>query len=410
VALISLGALLAFSPGAGAISRHHLKHALADQMRHAGGASGAFVYDVDAPKNRTLFSWASSTRRILASNNKLFTTAAILDRFGADGRFVTTAYPRREDGINGQRLSGNLVLVGAGDPALGTRSFAHRANLPLTPLRHIAREIRDAGIRRITGGIRADDTVFDRRRGVGATGWHPNVDLSPLSGLSFNSGAVGGHYAKNPELEAARTLRHMLRKLHIHVAKGIGRSELPGSALENPPLASVSSPPLQRLVEKTNKPSNNFFAEMLLKRLGARTGAKGTTHRGAHRVHKFAHEIGTDLNSVDGSGLSRKDKASPREVGKLLVGMHDTQEKKAYIHSLPLAGHEGTVSGRMRGTAADGRCRTKTGTLTGVSALSGYCRSGKGLVAFSILNNNVDITRAHEAQDRMAALIASYGR
>jgi D-alanyl-D-alanine carboxypeptidase/D-alanyl-D-alanine-endopeptidase (penicillin-binding protein 4) len=410
VAVASLGILIAFAPRASAISRHHLQHALADQMHYVGGASGAYVYNLDAPKNRTLFSWASSTRRILASNNKLFTTAAILDRFGAHGRFTTTAYPRREDGVSGHRIQGNLVLVGAGDPALGTRSFAHRRNLPLTPLRHIAREVRAAGIRRITGGIRADDTVFDRRRGVGATGWHPNVDLSPLSGLSFNSGFDGGHYAKNPELVAARTLKHMLRRLHVRVAKGTGRTDLPASALSNPPLASVASPPLARLVERTNKPSNNFFAEMLLKRLGARTGVKGTTRRGAHRVHKFAHSLGTDLDSVDGSGLSRNDKASPREVGKLLAEMHDTPEKKAYLSSLPLAGHEGTVAGRMRGTAADGRCRTKTGTLTGVSALSGYCRSGKGLVAFSILNNNVDITRAHQAQDKMAALIASYGR
>ena len=81
-----------------------------------------------------------------------------------------------------------------------------------------------------------------------------------------------------------------------------------------------------------------------------------------------------------------------------------------YRRSLPLAGEEGTVARRMNGTAADGRCRTKTGTLIGVSALSGYCKAGHGLVAFSFLMNSVDIDTARKAQDRMTALIARYRR
>jgi D-alanyl-D-alanine carboxypeptidase/D-alanyl-D-alanine-endopeptidase (penicillin-binding protein 4) len=64
----------------------------------------------------------------------------------------------------------------------------------------------------------------------------------------------------------------------------------------------------------------------------------------------------------------------------------------------------------MNGTAAEGRCRAKTGTLIGVSTLSGYCRAGHGLVAFSILMNSVDIATAQRAQDKMAALIARYRR
>jgi D-alanyl-D-alanine carboxypeptidase/D-alanyl-D-alanine-endopeptidase (penicillin-binding protein 4) len=64
----------------------------------------------------------------------------------------------------------------------------------------------------------------------------------------------------------------------------------------------------------------------------------------------------------------------------------------------------------MNGTAADGRCRAKTGTLIGVSALSGYCRAGHGLIAFSILMNSVDVYGARSAQDKMASLIARYRR
>ena len=75
---------------------------------------------------------------------------------------------------------------------------------------------------------------------------------------------------------------------------------------------------------------------------------------------------------------------------------------------MPVAGREGTVADRMRGTAAEGNCATKTGTLDGVSALSGYCSAHGHTVAFSVLNNSVDIDAAHTAQDRFAAAIARY--
>jgi serine-type D-Ala-D-Ala carboxypeptidase/endopeptidase (penicillin-binding protein 4) len=110
----------------------------------------------------------------------------------------------------------------------------------------------------------------------------------------------------------------------------------------------------------------------------------------------------------NGSGLSRADRAAPRQVGGLLVAMSRQPDHRAYRLSLPLAGHEGTVAHRMNGTPADGRCRTKTGTLIGVSALSGYCHAGHGLVAFSTLFNSVDVNAAESVEDRIAGLIAAY--
>jgi len=110
----------------------------------------------------------------------------------------------------------------------------------------------------------------------------------------------------------------------------------------------------------------------------------------------------------DGSGLSVRNHASPRQVGKLLAAMNHQPDHRAYRQSLPLAGHEGTLAHRMNGSAADGRCRAKTGTLSGVSALSGYCHAGHGLVVFSMLFNSVDVTRAMNAEDKMASLIAQY--
>ena len=110
----------------------------------------------------------------------------------------------------------------------------------------------------------------------------------------------------------------------------------------------------------------------------------------------------------DGSGLSRRNRSSPRQVGRLLVAMNRRGDGSVYRSSLPLAGREGTLAHRMNGTAADGRCEAKTGTLIGVSTLSGYCDAGHGLVAFSFLMNGVDVSVAQSAQDKMTSLIARY--
>jgi D-alanyl-D-alanine carboxypeptidase/D-alanyl-D-alanine-endopeptidase (penicillin-binding protein 4) len=337
--------------------------------------------------------------------------AALLDHFGAQRTFQTRAYARPANAVDGHTIRGSLVVVGAGDPALGRGSFARRYGLPLTPLGRLATDVRRAGIKRITGDVLADDSIFDRVRGVPTTGVDASGSLSPLSGLSYDSGFVHGHYASNPELVAARALKHKLRAIGVWVMGSTGRADLSARALQRQPLGGVSSPPVGALIADTLIPSNNFFAEMLLKRLAAsRAGARGTTRRGARLVRRFARSVGTGVALENGSGLSRSDRASPREVVQLLAAMSRRPDGTIYRRSLPLAGEQGTVAGRMNGTAADGRCGTKTGTLNGVSALSGYCKAGHGLVAFSILMNSVDIYAARNAQDRMAALIARYRR
>jgi D-alanyl-D-alanine carboxypeptidase/D-alanyl-D-alanine-endopeptidase (penicillin-binding protein 4) len=387
-----------------ALSRSGLRAKLSAAMASARGASGAWVYEVGATGDPVLFSDDAGRRLIPASNQKLFTTAAFLDELRPHGRLETRAYVRgRVRGPRDSVLAGDLVLVGDGDPAFGTARFARRNDQPVTKVAVLATEIARAGIKRIKGKVLADDTIFDRERRSGP--W-----LSPLSGLSFNNGYDGGEYARVPELVAARALRAALRKRGVKIGGGIGRANLPGATLRRDPLASVASPTAAALIEETNTPSNNFFAEMLLKRVGAVGDKRGTRRRGARRVEAFAKQAGAGgIQAVDGSGLSRKNRTSAEQVGKLLVAVaRDDRDARAFHASLAVAGRSGTLADRMRGTAAEGKCSAKTGTLDGVSALSGYCRSAGRTIAFSVLNNRVDVDAAHRAQDRIAAAIARY--
>jgi D-alanyl-D-alanine carboxypeptidase/D-alanyl-D-alanine-endopeptidase (penicillin-binding protein 4) len=172
----------------------------------------------------------------------------------------------------------------------------------------------------------------------------------------------------------------------------------------------VRSPRLTRLVNLTDVYSDNFFAETLIKLLSARFGNEGSTAAGARIVAQFAREHGSGVHAVDGSGLTRSGRASPAQVVGLLRSMETTEAGEELIQDMALAGHEGTVADRMRGTAAYGRCRTKTGTLTGVSNLSGYCfnRDGRTMI-FSVLMGGVrNLTLAHLEQDRIAGAVASY--
>ncbi len=167
---------------------------------------------------------------------------------------------------------------------------------------------------------------------------------------------------------------------------------------------------MTRLADHINVYSNNFFAETVIKLIGARLGGAGTTAAGAAAVSAFARSLGSGVHAVDGSGLTRTNLASPRQVADLLLAMRNDPAGEDFVEDLAVAGQEGTVDDRMHGTAAYGRCRTKTGTLTGVSALSGYCFNVSGrIMVFSILMSGVaDLGLAHLNQDRIAAAVASY--
>ncbi len=376
--------------------------------RGGGQASGLEV--MDAGTGKIVCRRAANVQRSLASNMKLFTTSTALARLGPGFRIPTRVFSEGALDANGV-LHGSLYLKGGGDPVLGVPAFYDRYLGGLgTDLLALEPQIRAAGIRRVTGRLYADDTIFDRLRGVAASGYATSTEIGPLSGLDFDAGysdLSASSFAADPAKLAAATLARALRAAGVAISSQVARRAAPQSSTQ---VALVRSPTLNRIVDFTDVNSDNYLAEMLIKLLGARLGGAGTTAAGAAVVDRFARRQGSGVHAVDGSGLSHSGRASPGEVVDLLQSMRSTPVGEDFADDLALAGHEGTVASRMRGTPADGRCRTKTGTLTGVSNLSGYCfnRDGKTMI-FSILMSGVgDLELAHLEQDRIAGAVAGY--
>jgi len=426
VALLAAAAVLlvALTATAGADERG-LSTRLGGAMGGAGSWSGAYVYNADSA--RPVFAWRHTTPRILASNTKLFTTAAALAQFGVEGTLATEV--RGTGGLRDQGVyRGNLHLVGGGDPTFGSQSFASRAyGGSSATVEALATQLDRAGIERVAGRVVGDESAFDSLRGGPDSGYGLSPWVGPLSALGYNRGlsSEGGYgFQATPPAFAAARLTDALRK------RGIGVSGAPRAGITPTTariLAAVESPPMARLAALTNKPSDNYFAEMLVKALGMRIAtddqgaatqtltrperrvtAPGTTAGGAKIAARFAKRLGGGpARLADGSGLSRLNRASPYRVVKLLLAMRARDEWPAFSRSLSIAGRDGTLGPRMRGGPARGHCRGKTGTLTGVSAVSGYCRARSGdTYVFSILMNGVDPYGARGIQDGMLQALA----
>jgi D-alanyl-D-alanine carboxypeptidase/D-alanyl-D-alanine-endopeptidase (penicillin-binding protein 4) len=164
---------------------------------------------------------------------------------------------------------------------------------------------------------------------------------------------------------------------------------------------------MSTIVQLTNVPSDNFFAEMLLKDLGAHFGGRGSTAAGAGVVRsQLASSFGIHPRLDDGSGLSRDDLTSPQDVVTLLSSLADDQP---FVGSLAVAGESGTLEAGLHGSYAQGRCRGKTGSLHDVANLVGYCTARDNhTLAFAFLMNAVDPTAGHALEDQMAVAVAKY--
>ena len=399
IALLALSALVA---GGGAAAAAPLDGLIARGLARAGGISGGYV--LDTTSGRTLASVRADVPRIPASVNKLFTTSTALLRFGPDATLRTRVLGAGALDDAGT-WQGDLYLRGGGDPTFGSASFDRLAYGLGSTVSSLAARVRAAGIARVSGRVRGDESWLDTLRGGPANGYALDLDIGgPLGGLLYNRGLAredGSALQRQPAKFAAQQLTLELRRAGVRVAQAPAAGIAPADAAE---IASVDSPTMATLVRLTLVPSDNLFAEMLLKDVGAQFGGAGSTVAGVRVVKRTVARYGVRPQIVDGSGLSRADRVSPRQVVALLSALRGNAELRA---ALPVAGRSGTLVDRMRRTSAQDRCQAKTGTLHDVSALAGYCRTPNGhLLAFAFIENLVYTPVAKAAEDRLAIAIA----
>ncbi len=378
-----------------------MSSALVRQLTQAGPNSGASVYDLT--DNMPLFALRAHMARAPASVEKLYTSVAVLDKLGEDATLRTKVLGVGRLGASGV-WHGNLYLVGGGDPTFGDQTFNRTWEYGYGPTAaQLASQLRADGIRRVSGLLIGDGSLFDPRPGPPSSGFASDVpDLGgQLSGLTFDHGAAAG---LPPAAFAARQLARTMRVAHVQASAAHFPGKAPADAR---PLASVASPPASLLVRLMDVPSDDFFAEMLTKQLGARFAGAGTTAAGARVIAGAIAAYGIHPRTVDGSGLSRSDRSSPQQVVHLLRELNGTATGRALVAALPIVGVEGTVQTIAVHTAAQGRCIAKTGTLDGVTNLAGYChgRGGK-LLAFALFIDGPSNWSALQLEGKMIVSIA----
>ena len=387
-----------------------LTRALDNGVNAAGASMGAYVVDLDT--GRTLYSYKSGVGRLPASVEKLYTTSTALIRFGPDATLQTRVLGVGTLDSSGT-WRGTLYLEGGGDPTFGAQGFDryyYGGGSAATMQQLVANLVGQNGIKAIRGSIVGDESYLDSLRGTPATGYAASGEVEgQLSGLEYDRGFTDitqTVFQPHPALFAAQQFEAALQADHVEVpsSTSVRAGVTPPGATQ---LADVQSPSMDKLLKLTNTPSDNFFAETLIKDIGARFGAGGTTAAGAAVVRaEVAKRFGIYPRLDDGSGLSYYDRTSPRQVVTLLAAMSNNVP---FWDSLAIAGQTGTLQNEMNGTIAQGRCRGKTGTLLAVSNLVGYCQARDGhTLAFAFLMSSINPTYAHPIQDQMAVALARY--
>jgi len=208
---------------------------------------------------------------------------------------------------------------------------------------------------------------------------------------------------------------HLLRERLAEFGVAITGEDRIDSSHGTTLLGSVSHP-IDSVIHLINKPSDNIAAENMMKTIAAeRFAAPGSTERGLTVVKEYLASLSIDtarMHLADGSGVSWYNMISPDAVVQLLEEQFkDKQTFQHFYESLPIAGVDGTLKGRMIGTRAENNVRGKTGSLTGESCISGYATTMDGkMLAFGIFCNHSpgEISYLRSVQDRILELLANY--
>lgn len=224
----------------------------------------------------------------------------------------------------------------------------------------------------------------------------------------------------NPTLFYVTVLKEVLVMKNITVeGKPIDCDEMPdwvNNRNDLTPILVHYSPPLKDILSGLMKRSQNLYAETMVKTLGWYADNIGTFHGGYKIIEKILNEFGIEIRSfqyTDGSGLSRYNYISPEQIVKILTGMNNSQYSSIWKDLFPIAGVDGTLKNRMKGTSAAGNVKAKTGTISNVRALSGYVTTmdGEELVFSFLVNGHLRSARETEKiTDSVLELLANFNR
>lgn len=441
--------------------------AILRDRRLEGAAVGVVVRD--ARSGRVLYDRGGDGRLTPASNNKLQTSAAAFGILGPGYRFRTTVsvkggdlylkgtgdttmrateYDRLAAAVAAEgitRIRGDLVADDTWfdarrtpadwDPADLQYAYAGQTSaltvapnddfdagsieISLAPAAEEGRPV-EVGLTPYTDVVKIDNRAVtgppgspstlavDRSNGANTivvTGSHP-VDAAPTSVLRTVEG---------PTLYAADVFRKALKAHGVRVSGATERGRTPPGART---IATRTSMPLSRLAQPFLKLSNNVMAETLVKAIGREVRDEGSWEAGLPVVTAYLRRLGVDTSEVamtDGSGLSRGNHTTAAQLSTLLRNVRKRPWFPAWYAALPVAGQPdpmagGTLANRMRGTAAEGNVHAKTGTLTGVTALSGYVRDPRGrTLIFSSVFNGHSGGAPKDIEDEIAVRLAGGG-
>jgi D-alanyl-D-alanine carboxypeptidase/D-alanyl-D-alanine-endopeptidase (penicillin-binding protein 4) len=443
---------------------------------------GAMV--VSLRSGETWYSHNADKRFMPASNTKLFTTSSALEYLDPRQRFQTRVVLTGKVSQQPDNWNGDLILVGGGDPSLKATDLEQLARDTATSgIRLIWGDLlTDATLFQGPGrgpgwgwdwegdyyaAPASALTVNEGRLEVTVKpadkdGRAPAVTLFPdASGHTVvNRATTGPADSKldvtimrrhtepvievtgniplhappysdeiavdDPETLAGRVFRDALSRAGVRIMGVLGKREKGASSPriteDDGTMAQHTSQTLGVLLREMNLPSDNHYAEIMLRHVGVawskkqgeagKTVSADTLDQGLAAESAFLKQIGISEEEVflkDGSGLSRLNVVTPRSVVQLIQAMKKHRNGDLLFGSLPLSGRSGTLKNRMKGTPAEANVHAKTGTFTEASALSGivYTRSGEPL-AFSLLMNQFlgSATPIRALQDRFCSVLA----
>ena len=372
----------------------------------------------------TLYSKNAGKLFMPASNMKIITSAAALTLLGPEYRYRTTFLTDGE--VRDSLLDGNLLVIGRGDPTVSDRM----RGTATTVMDALADSLRAHRIRQITGSLARVGNAFPDS--IYGYGWEWD-DLGEYYGagvdeLIFNEGmapttlrpppdtardSLYSGPAKNPAKAYLDAFHDALVRRSIRM-DGTVRDSILSTPLKMDTLFVLVSPPLRDILPALMKPSQNQIAEILLRTIGLERGGLGTADSARKIVGQQLLAWGVQPDGFvirDGSGLSDQDLLTPETIVRVLDRIQRDTAFATYYNSMPIAGVDGTIDTRMKGTPAEGNVHAKTGTLAKARSLSGYVTTADGeRLIFSILANNTTTpgSAVTHVADVIAAALAAY--